>query len=111
MLSSIYQQEDLKTLQPKLKVDQLASQLLAVSFRTDNPDQVQSLMKSIEKQVNTRLGVVQGSKQHFRHFKVKGFDLSASAYKPNLALNFSIAILLGLIFGSFGVLFRHYYKE
>ena len=95
---------------PSYKVDQLGSQLLRVKFAISKNDEAIPFMDAVAQELNTRLGVMQGRHDQFASFRVQGFDLDLAPHSPNTKANAALAIMLGLIFGSFLVLFRHYWR-
>jgi uncharacterized protein involved in exopolysaccharide biosynthesis len=102
---------DARELSRAFKAERLSSQMIRVSYWTKDPDQARRLSRSLVKTVNAETESLNKEQKDEAWFMVMGDDPVVRDGRTTWPLSMGIALTLGLFFGFWTVLLRHYFSQ
>jgi capsular polysaccharide biosynthesis protein len=91
--------------------ERISPELVLVKYSTDNEDEAKKIADAIGRVIDEKTISLNGQAKDPYWFKVSSSDLIIAKNIQDLKIILSLALLLGIIVGSFLALFKHYLSE
>lgn len=94
-----------------IKAARLSSQMIAVTFKTNDADSGTIIAQSIGKILNQQANELNQSQQEDTWFTIQADQPVTALAKISFAILFLASLALGIFFGAWAVMVRHYWEK